>query len=306
MKKIVIAIGGNALLKNGETPNFETHVKNISNTARIISKIANYGIGIIITHGNGPQVGDELIRNEMAKKYMPKLPLHILTAETQAYIGSIFVSSINPMLKGLHKRNAVSVITHALVDKNDPSIKKPSKQIGPYYTKKQLEKELKLERFAYVKEKGFYRMVVPSPNPTAILEIDAIRDLLKKGYVPICGGGGGIPVYTKKGLYYGVNAVIDKDKTSALIAIETGVDEMIILTEADSLYYDFEHKKGKIKDISCKEAKMLLPELEAGTIRPKLESCINFAERTGRIAKIGSLDRAIDVYNGKAGTTIRP
>ncbi|MCL5102446.1 MAG: carbamate kinase [Candidatus Marsarchaeota archaeon] len=307
MKRMLVAIGGNALLKKGEKPDFKTHLKNANDTAgKIMDILAGTNMELVLTHGNGPQVGDEFIRNERAKKYMPKLPLHILTAETQAYIGAIISNSLNPMLREAGKGNSAVIITNAIVSGTDPAIKKPTKQIGPYYTKEQLMRELKLERFDYVKEKNSYRMVVPSPKPIRIIEIDAIKSMLSAGFLTICGGGGGIPVVKKGNSYVGINAVIDKDATSALIAENIGASELVILTDTDYLYSDFDDQNSRIRSITAKDSSKLLPKLEAGTIRPKLEACMEFVLKTGKPARIGALENAYEVARGKSGTVITP
>lgn len=306
LKNILIAVGGNALLKKGESPDFETHMKNAKATASLISKfIKKEGHKVILTHGNGPQVGDELIRNKHASRYMPSLPLHILTAETQAYIGSILAYSMDPLLKDIGMTSEV-IVTHAVVRKDDPAIANPSKQIGPYYSKAELEKELKFRKFSYVKEKGSYRMVVPSPKPVSVLEMDAIRESAKQNRLVICGGGGGIPVLKSGKWYKGFDGVIDKDATSALIAVNVNVDELIILTEAEALYGNFPDRSSIIREINVRDAKALLGRLENGTIRPKLEACIRFASSTGRIARIGALEKLEEISAGRSGTAIRP
>ncbi len=302
MKRIVIALGGNALLQRGEKPTFAVQLRNAQKTAKHLARaLKSYGSGFVITHGNGPQVGDEFLRNLYASKEIPKLPLSILNAETQALIGSIIELSLSRELKST---DISTVITHTLVDKNDKAFAKPTKPIGPFYTKAQLDEELRKESFKYIKANGAYRRVVPSPKPLRILEIGAIKELLKSGHGVICCGGGGVPIFRSGSNYVGAEAVIDKDRTTELLATQIKAERMVILTNVDYVYTDYKRKKGGLAEIEAGKLRKMLGSFEEGTMRPKLEACISFIEHGGKSAVIGSLFDADNVISGRGGTRV--
>jgi len=299
MDCIVIAIGGNALLNPSGKQYISKENRNIDKVASSIARICKTS-RVIITHGNGSQIGDELMRNEHAKKFIPKHPLYILNAETQAQIGSILETSLRN--KGI-KQDISVILSHVLVEKNDKAFKTPTKQIGPFYTKEELGKELKLDRFDYKKIGNKYRMVVASPKPKEILEIYSIKEAGKRGIVIACGGGG-IPTIKENGQYKNVNAVIDKDLTSQLLANSVKADKLVILTNADYVYSDYKNKKGKIKKISAKILKRNLDKFEDGTMKPKIEACVNFIENGGKSAYIGNIHQLEKILTEASGTKI--
>ncbi len=305
-KTIVLALGGNALLKKREARTFDEQMSNAEKTAKgLASVIAKSSSRFIVTHGNGPQVGDELLRNLHAQKDVKKLPMHILNAETQAFIGSMLELALNRELEKLgSKKRFVTIITHVVVDEKDKAFKTPSKPVGPYYTKEGLDKELKNTRFSFVKVNGGYRRVVASPKPLEILEINSIKSLLDDGYCIICCGGGGIPVFKKGKTYTGADAVIDKDSTTQLLAQRLGANELDILTDVDYVYRDFNDKNSKINKISSKALAKELTKFEAGSMQPKIKACTDFLKNGGGVAKIGNLYKATDVINGKHCTII--
>ncbi|MGC8571913.1 MAG: hypothetical protein ACP5LH_01365 [Candidatus Micrarchaeia archaeon] len=295
---LVIGIGGNALLNPNNIQNFDeqnTTIKYITKTITDLSKKYK----IVITHGNGTQIGDELIKN--LNSDVGRLPLYLLNAETQASIGSNLELSINNMKP---KREFITIITHVLVSKNDKAFKNPKKPIGPFLNKNKFIKEFKSKNIDYIIKHNKYRMVVPSPQPLDILEIDAIREILNQHNV-ICGGGGGIPVYKEKMNYKGIDAVIDKDFTTQLIANKLKSKRMIILTDIDYVYKDINNTKSKITEINIKELKKIINTFEEGTIKPKLESCIKFIENGGELAQIGNLNKLDEIINKKSGTIIK-
>ena len=304
MDSIVIALGGNALLLKGERSTFKVQMRNAEMASKkLAGALSKLDYGFVLTHGNGPQVGNELLRNFYAQGRVPRLPLSILNAETQAFIGSMIELALNKELKRLGSRKTVStVITHVAVNRNDKAFSNPTKPVGPFYTEKELERQLKIERFKYVRTGGSYRRVVASPKPLEILEINTIRRLLKDGYGVICCGGGGVPVFKSKGRYTGADAVIDKDRTTALLASKIGAKKMIILTDVDYVHDD---RKKPIHKIKAKELKKTIGDFEQGTMRPKLEACISFIENGGKVARIGNLSNAESVINGKRCTEIR-
>jgi len=302
MGLLVIALGGNALLNPSAAQSFRGEGRSIDRVSRSIALLAKRH-RIIITHGNGSQVGDELVRNERAKSFVPKMPLYLLNAETQASIGSMLETSLMNSLNVLGVRKSVSVIfSHVLVDRNDPAFKKPTKPVGPLYTGKELREELKIDKFHYIKVGSRYRRVVASPKPKRILELKSIEECSKGGIVIACGGGG-IPVVDRNGGIYGVNAVIDKDRATQLLASSLNASRMVILTNVDYVYSSSKNHVA-IKRISAKELKSRIGEFEDGTIRPKLEACVNFIENGGKGAVIGNVFKLGSIMQNRSGTHI--
>ncbi|MEM0149327.1 MAG: hypothetical protein QXW10_00310 [Candidatus Micrarchaeaceae archaeon] len=296
METIVIGLGGNALLNPKGKQSLSSEVIGAKNIAKSIALLSKR-FKIILTHGNGSQVGDELLKNVGS---IEPLPLYLLNAETQASMGSVLETALNGEKPS---RGFCTVVTHTLVSKNDPAFKRPTKPIGPFYTRAQLGKALRHGRFNYIEEHGMFRRVMPSPRPAGILEAAQIKYLLGRFNV-ICGGGGGIPIYKEKGIFKGANAVIDKDYTTQLIANMVGARRMVILTNVEYVYKDFEDKGSYIKVAKKEELKDTIGSLEEGTIRPKVDACIRFLEGGGKIAQIGSIGRLKEVIMEKSGTTI--
>lgn len=304
MKTLVIGLGGNALLDPSGKQSFATEnrsIYHITKSIALVSKSTKFRI--LITHGNGSQVGDELMRNEHAEGSVPKLPFYLINAETQASIGTVIETSMRNSLNSLGISKEVCVVlSHVLVDKNDPAFEKPSKQIGPMYTIEELKDELKLDRFNYLKIGSKYRRVIASPKPVGILELKTIK--YARGDIVIACGGGGIPVIVDGKGIAGVSAVIDKDFSTQLLANSVGAETMVILTNAGCIYRDYKRKKGQIKNIAAKDLKKMLPDLEEGTIRPKAEACVRFIENGGREAYIGNALRLGRILNHTSGTRI--
>ncbi len=305
MRSIVVALGGNALLGPSGRQDFSLEGKNVNRVSKSIAELCrNRSLRLIITHGNGSQVGDEVMKNEHSRKFVPELPLYAVNAETQASIGTVVEISLRNALNRLKIRRDVSIVlAHVLVDSKDPAFKKPSKQIGPFYNRKELEEELRLDRFDYIKLGLKYRRVVASPKPKAILELDAINSGSGNGITITCGGGG-IPMIKRKGTFEPVDAVIDKDLTTQLLASAIRADTMVILTNADCLYADYNHKKGAMREIPAGVLKKNLNRFEEGTIRPKIEACIKFIESGGKNAYIGNVFKLEQVLEGSSGTRV--
>jgi len=309
LKKLLIALGGNALLNADDEQTYANQYANISiaakHMARLISK--NRGARLIITHGNGPQVGDEFLRNLYASSKIKSLPFHIINAETQSFIGSMLETALRLQLAGLGvDREIAMVLTHAIVDRNDTAFHRPTKPIGPLYTKSQLSAELKAEKFSYVNVGDKFRRVVASPAPIGILEEYSIRSLFDNGTIVIAGGGGGIPVYTDRraGIRYANPSVIDKDLTSQLIASSVGAEQMAILTNVDYVYRDVRDHSTAIKTTDVRTLKKMMDSFGEGTMRPKVEACIDFIKRGGITAHIGKLEAIDGVVAGTSGTVI--
>lgn len=282
--RYVIALGGNAL--DGAS---------IRPATKMIEELAAKGHEIVVTHGNGPQVG------ELAE--LEDKSLAILTAQTEAEIGLAIENSM-PSLR----RRIATVITRSLVDPRDTSLKHPSKPIGKVLTKRQAG-EMKERGFSVTKTLRGFRRTVPSPVPREILELDFIRTLLESGYVVIAGGGGGVPITITNGKVNYEEAVIDKDHASALIASRLKADRLIILTSTDGAYTDFKTKRAKrIGRISALDINAMLDdgEFEDGSMGPKVEACIDFVDETGSIAIIGNLSKPKDALAMRNVTVVVP
>ena len=304
--RIVIALGGNALLREGQKPTYDNQYSNLKKAAGQIAAVArNPSTKLLVTHGNGPQIGCELLRNEYAKSRLPVLPMHILNAETQASIGSMIVAALSGEFKrrGI-SRGVATVLTHTVVNVRDPAFRHPTKPIGPFYTRAQLSAELRRGRFSYVEERGKFRRVVPSPKPMAVLESAAIKAMVSNGTVVVAGGGGGIPIVNSGRAYAGVAAVIDKDSTARLMANAMHADTLVILTDVSGLYHDYPNSRSIVRRMSARELKLTIPKLEEGTMRPKAEACVRFLENGGSRAYIGKLPDLEKILAGKAGTAI--
>jgi carbamate kinase len=256
---------------------------------------------LVITHGNGPQVGNELLRQERAAAEAPPLPLWLAVAQTQAEIGALIAAELRTAVAG---REVACLLTHVTVAPDDPAFDRPTKPIGPFYSAEQAELLERERGWALVSDANRgHRRVVPSPEPLEIVELDAISRLVKAGTVTIACGGGGIPVARREGRLSGVDAVIDKDRASALLARELEAERLIILTEVPAVYRSFgDEDQEEIRELARKDAEALLPTLPEGSMRPKIEAALGFAGET----LITSFDALADALTGAAGTRIRP
>jgi len=308
-KTAVVALGGNALIQDGQRGTISEQFANARMSLDGAVELLRQGYSVVLTHGNGPQAGFEMIKNEMAEKETPTLPLGVIDAETQGWIGYMMAQSLMNRLKkeGINKQVA-TIITQVLVNENDPSIKNPTKFVGKFY------KEEEIEVF---RKKGWdirhdvgrgYRRVVPSPEPIDIIEKDIIKQLLENDCIVIAVGGGGIPVYNdRNGMLEGLDAVIDKDKASALLAQQIRADAFYILTAVKHVCINFRKADEKeLSEITLSDARKYLYEgqFPAGSMGPKIEAMISYVEATGNKAIIGSVDLAKDVIKGESGTSI--
>ncbi len=307
---ILIALGGNAILRANEKGTFEEQQANIINTARRIIKIIKKGHNIVITHGNGPQVGDILLRYELAKAQMPVMPLHVCGGESQGMIGYIIEQAITNGLGSAGIRKDVAcVLTRTVVSGNDPHFKNPSKPIGPFYEKGAADKLAKEYGWTLVREGGKYRRVVPSPTPMEIVELDTIQRLVSEGKVVVCAGGGGVPVIRSGSSLNGVDAVIDKDLASSLLAGKLKVDMFMILTDVSHVFLNYKKKTQKMLtrvDVRQCEEYLAADQFENGTMKPKVQAAVNFVKLTGNKAVIASLEDADKAVGGGTGTVIVP
>lgn len=305
----MVALGGNAILKYKEEGTAEEQLRNVRTSCQVLARLIREGYHIAITHGNGPQVGDILLRNEMAKGVLPPMPLDFCGAESQGMIGYMLQQSLmNELRPHRAERPIMTVLTQTLVAGDDPAFLLPSKPIGPFYTAQEAAK-LREEKGWTVEEspgKGFRRLV-PSPRPLSVLEGRSIKDLFENGYVVIAAGGGGVPVIDRDGEIVGVEAVVDKDHSAAVLANLIGACSMLILTDVEAVYLDY-GKEGQraIPTMSVQQAADWLAQGEFldGSMGPKVESAIEFVRRGGKKAVISSMEKAAEALAGKAGTTI--
>jgi len=311
VKKLVIALGGNALQEAGKPATAQAQLEVVEKTSEYIADIVERGYEVIVAHGNGPQVGRIVIQNEVASASTPAMPFDVCGAMSQGMIGYHIQQGLSKVLRhrGINK-NVVTVVTQVVVDKDDPKFNAPSKPIGPFYTEEEA-KAIAAEKGYTMKEDAGrgWRRVVASPLPVEIVELDAVKTLNDAGFVVVTVGGGGIPVVRNEaGDLEGVAAVIDKDLASEKLARDMDADALVILTAVEKVSINF--KKPDQKDLdrmSAAEAKQYIKEghFAPGSMLPKIEAALNFVEsKPGRIAIITSLDKAVDAIEGRAGTTI--
>jgi carbamate kinase len=312
---VVLALGGNALLRKGESGSFFEQFENVKKTAKILADLIEKGHKIVITHGNGPQVGATLLRHDAGQKVyeVPAFPMDVCGAETQGFIGYMIQQALGNELK---KRGidigVVTIVTRVLVDDKDPAFKNPTKPVGPFYTREEMEK-IKKEHPEYVfkedKARGGWRRVVPSPDPKKILEGEAIKALVDSGFIVVASGGGGIPVIETSEGIKGVEAVIDKDLAGERLASLIGADKFVILTDIDGAYLNFgKPNQKKIEKIRAEELKKYVEEghFAEGSMLPKILATIRFVENGGKEAIIAELSQLVQAINGKAGTHVLP
>jgi len=306
-QRIVIAFGGNAILQKGQEG---TVYEQFANTRLAIDRIMGLirdGHDVVITHGNGPQVGNMMIRVDRSRGFAYDLPLGVCVADTQGEMGYMIAQSLqNRLTREQIHREVVAVVTQVVVDREDPSLKHPTKPVGRFHT----EEEARLmmaEGKHMVEDAGRgWRHVVPSPHPSRVVESSVIRQLVEAGHIVIACGGGGMPVYVEDdGTYEGIDGVVDKDRASAVLAREIGADELIILTEVDKVALNFNKPDQRFLDrLTVAEARRYLAEghFHKGSMGPKVEAVIDFLENGGKRAIIASLDKAYDALHGRAGT----
>ncbi|GIU72067.1 MAG: carbamate kinase [Candidatus Nitrosocaldaceae archaeon] len=297
---IVVALGGNALVSRSRR--FEDQYQTIYQTMSKISTIIKEGYNLVITHGNGPQVGDELLRNEIAKDFIPQLPLFACVAETQGLLGFMIQSALSNLASS---NKIISLISRVRVSSKDPAFKNPTKPIGPFYSKEEMLNILKNNPdIKFIKIDDKYRRVVPSPDPIEILEIDSIKMLLKNGFTVITVGGGGIPIADNKF----VDAVVDKDLASERLATAINASRFVILTNVPGVYLNYASKdRVLLKEVSVNELEVYLKEGEfgKGSMEPKVIAAIRFVKNTGNDAIIADIESAIDAIKGDAGTKVK-
>jgi len=308
--RIMVALGGNAILKHTEEGTAIDQLRNVRATSKVLVELVHEGYQLAITHGNGPQVGDILLKNDLAKSSLPPMPLDICSSESQGMIGYMLQQSMYSELHlaGLDSSIA-TIVTQTVVDSEDPAFKHPTKPIGPFYTALEASKLRNEKGWTIINDSGRgYRRVVPSPQPIRFLEETAIKTLFEKGVMIIASGGGGIPVIIEEdGSISGVEGVIDKDRASVLLANTLSADILLILTDVKNAYVDYNRpSQAPLYDISIEEAKKLVEDgqFAEGSMAPKIESAIRFVEEGGKRAIITSIDNALQALKGQGGTVI--
>jgi len=311
VKTVLLAVGGNSLIRAGEKGTVVEQLANARRTAAAITGLIRAGYHLVVTHGNGPQVGAQLLRSERAADQVPGQTLDVCGAACQGEIGYLLAQSLLDELvaAGLHTA-VVSLVTQSIVLNNDPAMQHPTKPIGPFYSRAQAEERKRLLGWEIVEDAARgYRRVVPSPEPIEIVELDAIRSLMNEGVLVVACGGGGIPVVREGGELHGVDAVIDKDRASALLASQLGVDIFAVSTDTDYVYLDYKKPTQRpLIRVTAAELEQRYHEghFPPGNMGPKVESALHFLRAGGKEVVITSYDHLCEAIAGRAGTHIVP
>lgn len=297
--RILLALGGNALLRRGEAASAENQRRNVETAADAIAELAAEH-EVIVTHGNGPQVGLPALQNESFPD-VPSYPLDLLGAESEGMVGHMLELALRNRLP---ERDVVSVLTEVVVAGDDPAFQKPTNPIGPIYDGEEAERLRRERGWTLGRDGAGYRRLVPSPEPNAIAEIRSLRALVGAGALVICAGGGGVPIALDgDGTMNGVEAVVDKDLTAALLARRIDADLLLMLTDVEAVHRDWgEANERPINRAGPAELRSL--HFAAGSMGPKVEAACRFAEATGRRAAIGALSDALAIARGEAGTQV--
>ena len=307
-KKAVVALGGNALIKENQEGTIYEQFENTRNISKSIVKMIQDGWDVVITHGNGPQVGAILLQNDLAKDITPSMPLGICVAESEGLIGYMIQQCLsNALKKSKIEKPVIALITQVLVDENDPSFSNPTKPIGPFYNEKEAVDVLK-EGYHMIRQPDGWRIVVPSPDPKSIVEGEIINKMLDDDIIVIASGGGGMPVIEKEGWGLdGLEAVIDKDLASERLAEAIDAELLLILTNVERVYLNYNTPKQKSLDkISLKELKEYYNQghFPPGSMGPKILAAIRFLESGGKKVIISHVDRGWEALKEKTGTHI--
>lgn len=311
VQRVVVALGGNAILQRGQKGTAEEQMANVMVTARQIVEMLEKGYEVVVSHGNGPQVGAILIQNELGSKQVPPMPMDVCGAESQGLIGYMLSQAIDNLLKlrNIEDHRPVCFVTRVEVDPNDEAFKKPTKPVGPFYSEEVAWQRMEEKGETWINDAGRgWRRVVPSPNPLHIVEAEPIKDLVERGYTVIASGGGGIPVIRdSEGLYKGVEAVIDKDLASERLAQEVNADVFMILTDVPKVALNYgKPDETWLGHVSADELSKYQEEghFKAGSMGPKVAAALRFVKKGGKKAIIASLNEALQALKGEAGTQI--
>lgn len=312
MKKIVIALGGNALQEAGKPATAQAQLEVVEKTSEYIADIIEAGYNVVLAHGNGPQVGRIVIQNEYASSQTPAMPFDVCGAMSQGMIGYHMQQGLSKVLRKRGNNTCVAtVVTQVVVDKNDPKFLAPSKPIGPFYSEEEAKKLAAEKGYSMKEDAGRgWRRVVASPTPVEIIELDAVKCLVDNGFIAITVGGGGIPVIRDEaGDLVGTAAVIDKDLASEKLAEDLDCDVLVILTAVEQVCINYDKPDQKaLFALGIDDARKYMAEghFAPGSMLPKIEAAVKFVEsRKGRKAIITSLDKAVEALAGNAGTTLQ-
>lgn len=310
LNRLLIAFGGNAILRAGQRGTHEEQLLNIRTSCERLVELYCNGYTMVITHGNGPQVGNLVIQNEEADSSVPAQPLHSLVAQTQGQLGYMIQCALENEFRRQGKSiNTACIITRVLVDENDPAFEEPTKPIGPFFPEEYARKRMQQGESWFKDGNRGWRRIVPSPQPIRILEVECIKNSLELYGVVIAAGGGGVPVVEKNNEIIGVDAVIDKDLASSLLAQQLEIDTFVILTDVTNVKIDFGLPNEKnLTNITLDEAERYLSQGQfgIGSMAPKVKAAIDFVKAGGKRAIITSLTEVATALRGEVGTVIRP
>jgi len=312
-ERVVIALGGNALQQRGQKGTYDEMMENVRKTAKQIAEIIARGYEVVITHGNGPQVGTILLHMDAGQSLhgIPAQPMDVAGAMSQGWIGYMIQQALrNELRKRGIEKEVVTIITQTIVDKKDPAFQNPTKPVGPFYDEKTAKKLAKEKGWVVKEDAGRgWRRVVPSPDPKGHVEAETIRRLVESGIIVIASGGGGVPVIEENGEIKGVEAVIDKDLAGEKLAEEVNADILMILTDVNgaALYYGTE-KETWLRNVKVEELEKYYQEghFKAGSMGPKVLAAIRFIKNGGKRAIIAHLEKAVEALEGKTGTQVTP
>ncbi len=307
-KLVLVAVGGNALMRTGEPSLAEHQFEHAVETASTVVALIKSGHRVVLTHGNGPQIGAALVRSEIAAAHAYRMPYDCCLAATQGEIGYVLQYAMWQMMQREHLHVPIAtLVTQVRVDKDDPAFTHPTKPIGPFLTKEEAERYRLELGWTMVEKPEGYRRVVPSPYPKEIIELDAIRACVDRGLVVIAGGGGGIPVFNDHDITKGVEAVIDKDLTSAILASQLGADVFAVATGEEFVYVDFGRPtQHSLRHLTYDQCASFLAEgqFPEGSMGPKIQAAMAYIERGGKEAIITDAAHLYRAINGEAGTHI--
>lgn len=306
---VLVAMGGHAFMKKAETGTIEDHERNADRIAELLMTLVTRDYQLVVTHGNGPQVGNLLIQHERSRNTVPAMPLDVLVAMTEGSLGHILQQSLlNQLRKRQIARYVVTVVTQVEVSADDPAFSKPTKPIGPFLS--QEEAERRQQRWSWMIQEDpagrGWRRLVPSPKPVKVIQRKMIRDAAAAGHIVVACGGGGIPIRrTADGSYKGIEAVIDKDLTSAVLGANIGAELLIVLTAVPNVYVDFGTPKARpLGAVTLEEVERLRDEgqFPAGSMGPKIDAVIHFLQHGGKRALITDPEHLLQALEGRAGT----
>jgi carbamate kinase len=309
MERVTIALGGNALLRRGAEDTFEEMYRSARAAAERVADIAAAGWEVVVTHGNGPQVGRILLQQESATGWVHPMPLDVCGAESQGQIGYLLQVTIGDVFfeRGM-ERPVSTVLTLTRVREDDPAFENPTKPVGPYYEDHEAKRLSEERGWTMAPDpKGGWRRVVPSPAPYSIVEAPIVRQLVADGVIVIASGGGGVPVIEKGPRLIGVEGVVDKDLAASILAKDVEASVLLILTDVAGVFRNFGSDRAELLDHLSRQQAMEMLEAEsfgAGSMRPKVQAAVDFVESGGKHAVIADLEHAPAALEGKAGTTI--